>query len=177
MTRALHLALLIGVLALTGFMLGPTPVHAAVAASVQVVNPDNASVPTHDAGQPQPVNGGCTAAAIALLNVAHCDMYTVPAGKRLVVEMFSYWLISDASNAAPFRVAVGLDTGYAIIASNVLWFAPAYSAHYSGGTSYADTRAIRLYFDEGQKVQAEADFSDANIYDQSFHFSGFLTYK
>jgi len=44
-------------------------------------------------------------------------------------------------------------------------------------TSYADTRAIRLYFDEGQKVRAEADFSDANIYDQSFHFSGFLTYK
>ncbi len=176
MTRTLRLTLILGVFLVTALALGPTPAQAAVAASVQVVNPDNASVPTHDAGQPQPVNGGCNIdSGFALF--ALCDMYTVPAGKRLVVEMFSYAIFSNAIEAPPYRVAVGLDQGSPHVVSNVLWFAPVYSVNLTNQTSYADTRAIRLYFDEGQKVQAEADFSGPNHFVQGFQFSGFLTNK
>ncbi len=177
MARVLKVAgLVIGAVALLWLAVGPTPVHTVVATLVQVVNPDSNSVSTHDAGQLQPVNGACGSIVDSFGN-ATCNLYTVPSGKRLVVELFSYQLQASPTDANPFIVLVGLNTGFAVPTANVFSFPPVLAGSNPPRTAYADTRVIRVYFDEGQTVQADAQFGGTNATGQAFFFSGFLSNK
>src|SRR5258708_33619691 len=64
---------------------------------------------TSDADKPQPVNGACRLQGSVA--VSSCNLYTVPTGKRLVVEMFSYQLVSSGAVGRPIRIVVGPSTG------------------------------------------------------------------
>ncbi len=167
MRRELKLAaLFVGLVTMIWLAVSPTPVHAVVAANVQVVNPDSSSIPTHDAAPPQPVTGFCETSSGS---GSDCLIYTVPSGKRLVVEQFSYE-ISASFSIAPILVRAEGTTAFS--------FPPAFGGCDSGGTCiYADTRSVRLYLDEGQGLSGVAFFSAANTFPVTYHFSGFLSNK
>ncbi len=164
MARVLKLAgLVIGAVAMLWLAVGPTPVHTVVATLVQVVNPDSNSVSTHDAGQLQPVTGFCETSGSA-----DCNIYTVPAGKRLVVEQFSYEFSTDGLTVPVLVRAVGTIT---------LSFSPVFGGCAPGTCVYADTRSVRLYLDAGQTLDAVAFFSAGNTFPVRYDFSGFLSDK
>ncbi len=179
MHRTWHIALFLGVLPLTGFGVWPTPGEAAYAL-VQIMNAESTSVPIHDAGQLQPVFEAVAVHGDAIGNHLEHELYTVPAGKRLVMEMFSYFLRGDDAglNGVPIAIALGTDVTYVATAEHGVFLAPVLSGTNPGGTHYyADARAVRLYFDAGQTISVRLDFKSANQLDQKVQFSGFLVTK
>jgi hypothetical protein len=139
----------------------------------------NAALATVDAGPSQAVNGTCQSSQIAADRSA-CKPYTVPAGKRLVVEMISYRLVNDGSTAAPYEVLAGQDAGFTttVIGEPNTYAFPVGTPGLAGGASvYAETRNVRIYLDELQKLILQADFGGANNFSQEFGFSGFLQDK
>jgi hypothetical protein len=184
MRRTLPLGLLLSLALIIGFAFTPSPTQAAVAAAVQVVNPDNAagSVPTHDAGPIAPVHGVCAGTPPNGYQYTWCNLYTVPAGKRLVVEMFSYYVISNDSSAIPYSIQIGENQYDWLPSDNQLHFSPVGPIPTGVvGIDYMwqDTRAIRLYFDEHQIVEAAALFSRPmnGQFQFNFRFSGYLVNK
>lgn len=151
--------------------LGSTP--------VTVVNLDNAPAPVHDAGQPQPVNGVCNPPGITGI----CDMYTVPAGKRLVVEMFSYLVRSDSSptGSPPFLIRFGDSTAIHTICGScpqAYNLPPTFAGSDGvGGFNWTDTRIVRMYLNENQTLSVSVAVSGVNNLGGIFVFSGFLVDK
>jgi len=61
-----------------------------------------------DRAAAQPVNGACSGFSAAF-NITKCALYTVPAGKRLVVESISFQAYSDSAQSV-VRLLFGKDT-------------------------------------------------------------------
>jgi hypothetical protein len=138
-----------------------------------------------DGDKPQPVSGACRVQASA--SVSSCNLYTVPAGKRLVVEMFSYQLVSSGPVGRPLRVVFGQSTGGTFApdlwlpVSNVFVVPPVFSGN-EGGISgfdlWTDTRMTRFYLEEGTTFAANIFFDGNNATSpQVFMFSGYLLNK
>ncbi|CAN5432308.1 hypothetical protein BH11PSE9_BH11PSE9_17170 [soil metagenome] len=140
---------------------------------------------TRDVDRPsaQPVSAFCSAAS----NMK-CILYTVPAGKRLVVETVSYAV--EAQNGGIVRnVVFGQDdTRFFLspgIGPNVYALTPAftYLDVYSnpGAPSprkYAATQPLRAYLDENQVFAAVTYVAEAPVTNyQVFTFSGYLVEK
>jgi len=141
-----------------------------------VVNPENTPVPVRDAGQTQPVSGACS--YFPSNGDAKCDLYTVPAGKRLVVELISYRLASPTT-----MQAVGASFGESSVVvcfgcPDVYVFPAGMTVEAFNANLWRDTRAVRFYLNENQTLSASGAFSSgSNNFGQAFTFSGFLVNK
>jgi hypothetical protein len=129
-----------------------------------------------DRGTAQPVNGACTASFAAALG--NCVLFTVPAGKRLVVETVSYSVVVLPSQSL-VSIVFGLNTvsQYFQVGSPNLYAVS--SAPYSNGAAvgYSASQPLRIYLDEGQAFAAGGSISGSNNYEQDFSFSGYLVEK
>lgn len=130
-----------------------------------------------DRGTAQPVNGACSASFAAA--VGTCILYTVPSGKRLVVETVSYSVVL-ASGQYLGSILFGLQTAlpYFQVGSPNL-YGVSTAPYFNGGAFvYSATQPLRIYLDEGQGFVAGGSVNGgANNYEQDFSFSGFLVDK
>jgi hypothetical protein len=142
---------------------------------VSVTNPENAPVPVRDAGQTQPVSGVCT--YFPTID-SKCDLYTVPAGKRLVIELVSYRLASP-TNMQAVGATFGESFGVVCFGCGDEYAFPAGTGVEAFGANlWRDTRAVRFYLNENQTLSASGAFSSgSNSFGQMFTFSGFLVNK
>lgn len=158
---------ILAVASLNAFAIGSTP--------VTVVNPDNASVPIHDAGQPQPVDGTCVVFGSNSFTLS-CALFTVPAGKRLVVETFSYFLNTFSGDAT--QIIFGDFAVINCIGCGHIYFLPPVFAGTQGSVNrFMDTRQTRVYLDENKTFGAQVEFDTSNNSFHEFTFSGFLVNK
>ena len=143
------------------------------------------STSASDGDKPQPVSGYCRVPASA--SVSSCNLYTVPAGKRLVVEMFSYQLVSAGPVGRPLRIVFGQSSGGTFAPdlwqpiSNVFIVPPVFAGN-EGGVSgfdlWSDTRMTRFYLEEAFTLAANIFFDGNNAASpQVFTFSGYLVNK
>src|SRR5215210_3767873 len=118
---------------------------------VNVVNKLNQPIPTYDRSSADPITGYCQAAVQQL----GCTLYTVPSGKRLVVETVSYFLTISLQNQVtrlsfgkkyddPLSVAPGL---YAVN--------PSLQYTDSEVRRFAGSQALRFYIDQNQTLNAQ----------------------
>lgn len=138
---------------------------------------------TRDVDRPaaQPVSGKCTGSTFT--DSFKCTLYTVPMGKRLVVELVSQRLISLPTQAVTLlqfgRNDQALssfsdgDKVYSVNLGSSVTFNGSFSTHF-GSTS------LRFYLDEGDQLAGSAVFSSyfgsaAQV--QTFAFSGYLVDK
>jgi hypothetical protein len=137
-----------------------------------------------DRSTAQPVSGFCNAyAPWEYPGLAKCELYTVPAGKRLVVETVSFRLV----------ILTGQDVREVVFGKNNtqsprLEFGPG-SYAVSPGTPTADnilfeklysgSQALRFYLEEGEGLAGQDVYTGASVmsYPQSFGFSGYLVDK
>ena len=137
---------------------------------VTVVNRLTQPVPVVDRSTADPVTGYCQAG----LSQLGCTLFTVPTGKRLVVETVSYFLTISLQNQVtrlsfgkkwddPLSVAPGL---FAVNPS--LQYAEADFKRYAG------SQAIRFYIDQGQALNAQFGSNGGQNYLQEVSFSGYL---
>ena len=154
----------------------PAAAWAVGSTPVTVVNPDNNAAAVRDAGQPQSVSGGC---GYFPISGDHCDLYTVPAGKRLVVELFSFRLASDnAGSNEPYVVVLGRSTViFCFNCSDFYAFSPGTGHAGPTVTLWSDTRPVRFYLDENQTLSVTVSHNGSNSWGQAFTFSGFLVNK
>jgi hypothetical protein len=132
-----------------------------------------------DRGAAQPVNGTCTAAYyVNNVGAGKCVLFTVPAGKRLVVETVSYYVNVDPSLPL-LNIVFGLNTPSA----NILPGSPntytVSTTPTNNGVSlyYSASQALHIYIDEAQSLAAAFQDSGGANYDQTFSFSGYLVDK
>lgn len=162
------------------------PVAAAAIAAlalVALVTPAHAQVKaalTRDVDRPsaQPVNGTCTTASDTV-GAIKCALYSVPAGKRLVVETVSYKM-ATASGSAVYFVTYGQDAGFASLPfgyPNILSVTPAFAYEQAGARIYTGAQALQMYIDENQSFAAGGSRGGTANYVQSFSFSGYLVDK
>jgi hypothetical protein len=134
---------------------------------------------TRDVSTAAPVSGVCGASEIDTPGYARCFLYTVPAGKRLVVEMVTYKLARESS----LQVTQLLFGKAETFASNFLFgpkvlavtpqpaFDPALRA-------YLGSQSVRLYLEENETLGAIAYFQTGSpAYEQQFGFVGYLVDK
>lgn len=136
---------------------------------VTVANPAGSPVPVRDVDRAaqQPVSNECSAIYGTVTNLKQCTLYTVPAGKRLVVETVMYQLAIE-SGGFPYGATFGSSAGVAAFA-----FAPAFVGN-DGANHYVNTVPARFYLGAGESLNAYAQFSAATIFGQRFAFSGYL---
>ena len=126
---------------------------------VVVINNPTTPVPTRDVDNPatQPIQVQAVAGVGTLTGPANFVLFTVPAGKRLVVEHFSSE-VGIASTASVNRYALVTDQNFAFVA-------PAF--HSPCGTCAGTTelfiasQPIRMYVDAGQALVVNITFSGA----------------
>jgi hypothetical protein len=131
-----------------------------------------------DRATAQPVNGACSGFSAAF-NITKCLLYTVPAGKRLVVESISFQSYTDSAQSV-VRLLFGKDSPqYANIAfgAGVYSGSPGTPAIASGTKYYSGFQPVRFYMEEGDGLAAEVDYTGGSNYQQSFSFSGHLVDK
>lgn len=133
-----------------------------------------------DRATSQPVNGVNTCTSI-FNHYVKCKLYTVPAGKRLVVETVSYQVTFDATQFL-YSLAFGTDdtsTQYLrISAPNVFVVAPGPPTVFGGNKYYSASQSLRFYIDEGQVLAAGMEHGPSNTnYSHIFAFSGYLVDK
>jgi hypothetical protein len=147
-----------------------TDVNVINSPGVTVANPASSPVPVRDVDHAalQPVSGECNAVYGTVTNLKQCTLYTVPAGKRLVVETVMYQLAIETTGF-PYGATFGNTSGVAAFA-----FAPTFVGS-DGINHYANTVSTRFYLGGGETLTAFAQFSGATIYGQRFAFSGYLT--
>jgi hypothetical protein len=130
-----------------------------------------------DRGTAQPVNGACSASFAAA--VGTCILYTVPSGKRLVVETVSY-NVSIPPGQSLGSILFGLNTAlpYFQLGSPNL-YAVSTNPYFNGATNaYTASQPLRIYLDEGQAFVAGGSVNGGgNNYEQDFSFSGYLVDK
>ncbi len=162
------------------------PVVAAAAAalfSLNLVTPAEAQVKaalTRDVDRPtaQPVTGACYAASDGLGNIK-CSLYSVPAGKRLVVETVSYKMVTASSTSAYF-INFGEDAGFANLSfgyPNVFNVTPSFAYEQGGARVYTATQALQMYVDENKTLAAGGVRGGGANYLNTFSFSGYLVDK
>ena len=162
-----------------------TAAAAAMAAffSVAFVMPAQAQVKaafTRDVDRPtaQPVNGACTTAADGFGSIK-CALYSVPAGKRLVVETVSYKM-TTASGTAVYFVTFGQDAGFANLPfgyPNIYNLTPVFTYEFASGRTYTGAQALQMYIDENQTFAAGGARGGTVNYVNTFAFSGYLVDK
>jgi hypothetical protein len=130
-----------------------------------------------DRGAAQPVNGACSASFAT--SVGTCILYTVPVGKRLVVETVSY-SVALAAGQSLGSILFGLNTAlpYFQVGSPNL-YGVSTNPYFNGVTTvYSATQPLRIYLDEGQGFTAGGTVNGGGSnYEQDFSFSGYLVDK
>lgn len=126
-----------------------------------------------DRGTAQPVNGACSASFAD--SVGTCILFTVPAGKRLVVETVSYSVALTPSQYLT-SILFGLNTAlpYFQVGSPNL-YAVSTTPYFNGGANvYSASQPLRIYLDQGQAFVAGGSVTGSSNYEQDFSFSGYL---
>lgn len=127
----------------------------------------------------QPVNGAC-GGFIDNNGVIKCLLFTVPAGKRLVVETVSYSATTQAGTPV-YQVVFGQNDPSAAnlfySSTNTYAVNPAYAYENGGARVYSATQALRIYIDENQSLAAGDSHGGNANYQQLFTFSGYLVDK
>jgi hypothetical protein len=128
----------------------------------------------------QPVSGHCMADSPANHpGMAKCVLYTVPAGKRLVVETVSFGLVTAAAEDVS-EVVFGKNHTEVV---NILFAAGAYAV--SPGTPfistttkrYSGSQQLRFYLEEDEGLAGQVYYTGGPSYMQDFGFSGYLVDK
>jgi hypothetical protein len=152
-----------------------------LALSCMFVSPAHAqkAALTRDIDRPsaQPVNGTCQAST--QFGSIKCNLYTVPAGKRLVVETVSYRATAPGSSSIG-QVLFGQDAGYSNLIlglPNTYLISPSLIITDGGIKVYGGTQALVAYIDEGKTLAAGVIVIGATNYIQDFVFSGYLVDK
>lgn len=164
--------------------LSSTAVLSALVLGLGLAAPAHAQVKaalTRDVDRPtaQPVNGNCSTFPNTA-GVIKCALYTVPAGKRLVVETVGYEG-TVSSGYSLYRVLFGQDGGYPIVylgQANVFPVTPVLA--YDTGTvrTYSAAQSLNISLDENQVLVGGMDRSDfVSKYLEFFSFSGYLVDK
>jgi hypothetical protein len=134
---------------------------------------------TRDVSTATPVSGACNASEFDTPGYARCFLYTVPAGKRLVVEMVSYKLAREASLQVT-QLLFGKAETYAsniLFGAKVLAVAPQ-PAFDPTLRAYSGSQAVRLYLEENETLGAIAYFQTGGpVYEQQYGFVGYLVDK
>ena len=131
-----------------------------------------------DRGSAQPVSGGCSGFA-ALSGITKCVLYTVPAGKRLVVELVSFEAAADGSNSV-YKILVGKNNppfGNILIGTNVFTLSPGVATVISTTKLYFGSQTLRFYLDENEQLAGQVNFTGGTNFQQLFSFSGYLVDK
>jgi hypothetical protein len=139
---------------------------------VTVVNKLAQPVPTVDRSAAQPVTGYCQAAFSQL----GCTLYTVPAGKRLVVETVSYFLTVELQNQItrlsygkrfdePMAIAPGLYPVNPVLQSTNATL---------NSKRYAGSQSLRFHVDQGDTLDAQFGSDGGGNYVQQVGFGGYL---
>jgi hypothetical protein len=131
-----------------------------------------------DRAAAQPVDGHCSGFSSGD-NLTKCSLYTVPAGKRLVVETFSFHVDSDSTQSV-YRLLLGKDTpqyGNILFGPGVYAISPGTPVIISGSKVYVGLQPLRFYMEEGDSLVAEVDYTGGSNYVQNFGFSGYLVDK
>jgi hypothetical protein len=131
-----------------------------------------------DRGTAQPVSAGCSGFS-ALTGITKCVLYTVPAGKRLVVELVSFEAAADSSNSV-YKILFGKNNppfGNILIGTNVFTLSPGVATVLSGTKLYFGAEALRFYLDESEQLAGQVDYTGGTNFQQQFSFSGFLVDK
>jgi hypothetical protein len=131
-----------------------------------------------DRATAQPATGACSAFSNGI-GTLKCALYTVPAGKRLVVETVSYRM-TTASGTPIYFVNFGEDVGFADLpfgTPNIFNVAPVFAYASGGDTTYTGTQALRMYVDENKVFAAGGSRGGSVNYEQRFSFSGYLVDK
>jgi hypothetical protein len=136
---------------------------------VTVNNAAGSPVPVYDVKQAaiQPVSGECSAIYGTVSNTKQCTLYTVPAGKRLVVETVVYEVAIE-NGGFPYAVTYLGSAGSAFYS-----FAPTLVGN-DGVNHYANASPTRFYLSAGETLSVYTQFSAATILGQRFCFSGYL---
>jgi hypothetical protein len=145
------------------------PVHAQVKAAL---------VRDVDRSTSQPVNGRCIAGTDSN-GAIKCVLYSVPAGKRLVVETVSYQAVSEAGTPV-YQVLFGLNdpssSNLFYPGSNIYSVTPTF-VYETSARVYSATQALRIYIDENQSLAAGDTHGGTANFQQGFSFSGYLVDK
>jgi hypothetical protein len=134
---------------------------------------------TRDISTATPVSGYCTASEFDTPGYARCFLYTVPAGKRLVVEMVSYNLAREPSLQVTqllFGKAETFSSNF-LFGPKVLQVTPQ-SVFNPTVRAYGGSQAVRLYLEENETLGAIAYFQTGGpAYEQQFGFVGYIVDK
>lgn len=133
-----------------------------------------------DRSSAQPVHGIC-GESDASSGFLKCTLYTVPAGKRLIVETVSYEAVTAAGSVVT-SVLFGQDykgTSYLNMGfGNVFNIQPTYKYEQDGYRVYGGTQALRMYIDENNTLAAGGAHGGAyRYYGWQLSFSGYLVDK
>jgi hypothetical protein len=144
-----HLAL--GILLVAGLALSPSNVRAVGSTPVTVVNPTSAPVPTTDANEPALQPFQATLFPHSSTSNEATDTFTVPAGKRLVIEYYSSQP-QDLSGGAAGMVLTTTAGGTFV----------QYIVYINANTTNAVNQTVRIYADPGSTVEAFVFNSNAS---------------
>ena len=148
--------------------------------SINVIKTTQDPVPVRDTFVQEPVNGSCQATTHG--GATSCIAYTVPVGKRLVVETISYQFVGDSAHQ-PWRLITGQGNQYVKLDPlndlNIFLSSPGQPSDVAGGFKvWLGTHAVKIYLDEGKTLQGQADFNTPTLdFPNIFMFSGYLTSK
>jgi hypothetical protein len=125
------------------------------------------------------VTGSCTTPAYQEGGNALCVLYTVPAGKRLVVETVSFYVTTPAgSNWGP--VAFGATSSavnpFFFLQANAVAFTPVQGQSGTGLMQGFSTQMVKMYLAPGQILMGEFEYGSPTntFYGDYFSFSGYL---
>jgi hypothetical protein len=126
-----------------------------------------------DRATAQPVHSACTTQS----QVVPCTLYTVPAGKRLIVETVSYYVTAFDVNAIVTEICFGKDCGVSVsLAQQSYDVAVVQNPRGLDRFSYAATQPLRAYFEEAEVFGALYSAGHYNSIG-TFRFSGYLVDK
>jgi hypothetical protein len=125
------------------------------------------------------VNGNCVASNSPDQPRAQCVMYTVPAGKRLVVETVTYAVSTLATSNDFTNLTFGYTQDGINPSFDNIYFLTVKPVVLPGnGYQYAnDTIPLKMYLEERQSLMGTFTFSPATVATQRFAFSGYLVDK
>jgi hypothetical protein len=134
-----------------------------------------------DRPEAQPVNGSCGALSfVGFTGPAKCHLYTVPVGKRLVVETVSYHLVTDATESITeliFGSTDQPDTIGIMFGSNTFDVVPILVYSDQSKKYFRGSQALRFYVEASQSLAGQITYSGGSDLLQRFSFSGYLVDK
>ena len=147
-------------------LIAPHCAEAAKPSDVIVINEPTDPVPTRDVDNParRPVQASVAAPSGTLTGPANFVLFTVPEGKRLVVEHFSSE-VGIASTASVNRYVLGIASNPSEpgLSSFAHFIAPSYHSPCGtcgeGGELFVASQPIRMYVNAGQALVVNITFS------------------